>query len=157
MKLFLSLIEHHVMKPYVGVEVQLYSLTSAIVADVWSASRSGHFSTVEGALGTFCIRGWIEVEVQLHLCVTSALVGDEWSASRTGGFTLVEGALDAYCIRGWIEPRAGLNSPLATSFTLVSCVAYSSILKIEATCSSETSVVFQRTTRRYIPEVKTLL
>jgi hypothetical protein len=29
---------------------------------------------------------------------------------------------------------------------------YSSVLKMEATCSSETSVEFQRTTRRYIPE-----
>jgi hypothetical protein len=42
------------------------------------------------------------------------------------------------------------------SFTLVFCLAYSSTLKMEATCSSETSVDFQRTTRRYIPEDKTL-
>jgi hypothetical protein len=35
---------------------------------------------------------------------------------------------------------------------LVSCSAYSSTLKREVTCSSETSVDFQRTTRRYIPE-----
>jgi hypothetical protein len=35
---------------------------------------------------------------------------------------------------------------------LVSCLAYSSTLKMEATCSSETSVYFQRTTGRYIPE-----
>jgi hypothetical protein len=37
-------------------------------------------------------------------------------------------------------------------FTLDSSLAYSSDLKMEATCSSETSVDFQRTTRRYIPE-----
>jgi hypothetical protein len=30
--------------------------------------------------------------------------------------------------------------------------ADSSALKMEATCSSETSIVSQRTTRRYIPE-----
>jgi hypothetical protein len=36
-------------------------------------------------------------------------------------------------------------------FTLV-YLAYSPTLKMEATCSSETSVDFQRTTRRYIPE-----
>jgi hypothetical protein len=30
--------------------------------------------------------------------------------------------------------------------------AYSSILKMEATCSSEMSIDFHRTTRRYIPE-----
>jgi hypothetical protein len=41
---------------------------------------------------------------------------------------------------------------LATCFTLVSCLAYSSTLKMEVTCSSETSVDFQRTTQRYIPK-----
>jgi hypothetical protein len=41
---------------------------------------------------------------------------------------------------------------LPPAFTLVSCSAYSSTLKMEAICSSETSVDFQRTTRRYIPE-----
>jgi hypothetical protein len=44
----------------------------------------------------------------------------------------------------------------ATRFMLVSCLAYSSTVKIEATCSSETSVEFHRTTRRYIPEDRTL-
>jgi hypothetical protein len=38
---------------------------------------------------------------------------------------------------------------------VVSCLAYSSTLKTEAICSSETSVDFQRTTRRYISEDKT--
>jgi hypothetical protein len=41
-------------------------------------------------------------------------------------------------------------------FTLVSCSAYSSTLKMGATCFSETSVDFQRTTRHYIPEYRTL-
>jgi hypothetical protein len=57
---------------------------------------------------------------------------------------------------------------LATFFALVSCLAHSSTLKIEATCSSETSVVFQRTffpkcrlifrqtTRRYSQEDRNL-
>jgi hypothetical protein len=66
---------------------------------------------------------------------------------------------------------------LAPAFTLVSCLAYSSTLKMEATCSSSTSVVFQRTVpachlrsrwflawlilrpwrwRRYIPDDRTL-
>jgi hypothetical protein len=39
---------------------------------------------------------------------------------------------------------------------LVSCLGYFLTLKIEATCSYETSVDFQRTTRRYIPEDGTL-
>jgi hypothetical protein len=42
------------------------------------------------------------------------------------------------------------------AFILVSCFAYFSTLKMEATCASETSVDFQRTTRRYIPEDSTL-
>jgi hypothetical protein len=42
------------------------------------------------------------------------------------------------------------------SFVLVSCFTYYSTLKKEAICSSETSVDFQRATRRYIPEYKTL-
>jgi hypothetical protein len=37
-----------------------------------------------------------------------------------------------------------------------SCLAYSLTLKTEAMCSSETSADFQRTTRRYIPEGRTL-
>jgi hypothetical protein len=40
---------------------------------------------------------------------------------------------------------------------MISCLAYSSTLKIQATCYSETSVDFQRTTRRYIPNDRTLL
>jgi hypothetical protein len=36
-------------------------------------------------------------------------------------------------------------------------MAYFSTLKIEVTCSSEMSVDFQRTTRRYVPEDRTLL
>jgi hypothetical protein len=39
------------------------------------------------------------------------------------------------------------------SLTLISCSAYSSALKMEAIFSSETSVEFQRTTRRYIPKI----
>jgi hypothetical protein len=52
-----------------------------------------------------------------------------------------------------ITPRTPL---LASAFTLVSCSAYSSTLKIEATGSSETSVDFQRATRRHILEASAL-
>jgi hypothetical protein len=45
---------------------------------------------------------------------------------------------------------------LPPAFTLVSCSAYSSTLKMEAICSCETSVDFQRNTRRYIPKDSTL-
>jgi hypothetical protein len=39
---------------------------------------------------------------------------------------------------------------------LVSCSAHCSTLKMEAICSSETPVDFQRTTQHYIPEDSTL-
>jgi hypothetical protein len=45
---------------------------------------------------------------------------------------------------------------LPPAFMLVSCAAYSLTLKMEALCSSETLVDFQRTTQRYIPEDSTL-
>jgi hypothetical protein len=41
---------------------------------------------------------------------------------------------------------------LAVCSMLISCLAYSSTMKMEATCYSETLVDFQRKTRRYIPE-----
>jgi hypothetical protein len=41
---------------------------------------------------------------------------------------------------------------LPHDFTLASCSNYSSTLKMEAMCSSETYADFQRTIRRYIPE-----
>jgi hypothetical protein len=49
----------------------------------------------------------------------------------------------------------GSRRSVATYFTLVSCLAYSSTLRMEATCSCETSVDFKRTTRRYITEDRT--
>jgi hypothetical protein len=45
---------------------------------------------------------------------------------------------------------------IAACFTLVSCLAYSSNLKKELICSSETMFGFHQTTRRYIPEDRTL-
>jgi hypothetical protein len=41
---------------------------------------------------------------------------------------------------------------LLPTSSLVSCLAYYLTLKMEATCSSETSVDFQRTTLHYIPK-----
>jgi hypothetical protein len=41
---------------------------------------------------------------------------------------------------------------LAARFMLVPCMVYSLTMKVEAICSSETSVDFHRTTRRYIAE-----
>jgi hypothetical protein len=46
--------------------------------------------------------------------------------------------------------------PFPTAFTLVSCLAYASTLKMEATCSHKMAVDFQRTTWRYIPEDKAI-
>jgi hypothetical protein len=49
-----------------------------------------------------------------------------------------------------------LQGLLATCWMLVSCLSYSSTLKMEATCSPGTSVDFQRASRRHIPEDRTL-
>jgi hypothetical protein len=57
--------------------------------------------------------------------------------------------------RHWHFLRCGLLC-VSSAFTLVSCFAYSSTMKTEATCSSETSVDFQRTTQCYIAEDRTL-
>jgi hypothetical protein len=48
-----------------------------------------------------------------------------------------------------VEEYAKQESCVKAGGKLVSCLAYYSILKMEATCSSETSVDFQRTTRVY--------
>jgi hypothetical protein len=48
------------------------------------------------------------------------------------------------------------KSLLAASFMLISCLAYSLIPKMEATCVSASSVDFQRTTRGYIAEDRNL-
>jgi hypothetical protein len=49
-----------------------------------------------------------------------------------------------------------LNAHFAACFMIISCLAYSSTLKMEAVCSSETSVDLHWTTRRYIPKDTTL-
>jgi hypothetical protein len=46
----------------------------------------------------------------------------------------------------------GYKALLHAYFMLVSCLAYSSTLKMEVSCYSKTSVDFQRTTQRYIPK-----
>jgi hypothetical protein len=53
-------------------------------------------------------------------------------------------------------PSGSNNTLLATGFTLVSCLAHSLNLKMEAMCSSETLVDFQWTTPLHIPEDITL-
>jgi hypothetical protein len=59
------------------------------------------------------------------------------------------------CDKNWHSGDARGRADVAVS-TLVYCLAYSSTLKMEATCPSEKSVDFQRTTRHYIPGNKTL-
>jgi hypothetical protein len=55
------------------------------------------------------------------------------------------GFLHRHCIQSFDCP-----------FRLVSCLVYSSTLRMEATCSSEMSIDFKRTTRPYIPEDRSL-
>jgi hypothetical protein len=54
------------------------------------------------------------------------------------------------------EESIGYVAFLAACFMLVSCLVYSSTMELEATRSSETSVDFRRTRRRYIPEDRTI-
>jgi hypothetical protein len=50
-----------------------------------------------------------------------------------------------------LQGRRTADSCLIADFTLVSCLVYSSALKMEETFFSETSVDFQLTTQGYIP------
>jgi hypothetical protein len=47
------------------------------------------------------------------------------------------------------------SNAVQSGFMLITCLVYSSTLKMEATCSLETSVDFQWTTPRYIPQGRT--
>jgi hypothetical protein len=58
--------------------------------------------------------------------------------------------------RNQLESKWQAKLCLPPAFTLVSCSAHSSTLKVEEICSSATSVAFQRTTRPYIPKDRTL-
>jgi hypothetical protein len=65
-------------------------------------------------------------------------------------------------IAGAALDRAGLSGrraelSLSPAFTPVSFLAYLWIMQMEATCFSETSDDFKRTTLRYIPEDETLI
>jgi hypothetical protein len=60
------------------------------------------------------------------------------------------------CIISWVRNQRQSELCFPPSLTLLSRSAYSSILTMEAICSSETSTDFQRATRRYIPEERTL-
>jgi hypothetical protein len=51
----------------------------------------------------------------------------------------------------------GLEVLAAVVVLPASCLAYSTTLKMEATCTSETSVDFERITRRCIPEDRIVL
>jgi hypothetical protein len=56
----LLLTEHHTMKAYGGVKVQLHTFFDlALDGDEWSASRPGHFTLRERALGTHWIGGCV--------------------------------------------------------------------------------------------------
>jgi hypothetical protein len=89
----------------------------------------------------FCIRFALETATKFHWQIKLRFVG----------FDVLTAVVMKSSILWNITPPC-----LSPAFTLVSCLAYSSTLKMEVTCSSETSVDFQLTTRRYIPEFRTL-
>jgi hypothetical protein len=64
------LTEHHAMKAYWGVEVQLYYfLTSALDGSEWLASRTGRFTPKERAPVTHWIAGWVRPRAGLETVV----------------------------------------------------------------------------------------
>jgi hypothetical protein len=92
----------------------------------------------------------------LRMRVESTLCKRIWDSNR-GGYEYYNRRF------GGIYPSSGSNKPnkipawkhdLPPASTLVSCSTYST-LKMEVICSSETSVDFRRTTRRYVPEAST--
>jgi hypothetical protein len=61
------------------------------------------------------------------------------------------------CIYDFLSPGLLRRvADLVTLFMLVSCLTYSSTLKMEAVCSSETPVYFQLSTQLCIPEDRTV-
>jgi hypothetical protein len=98
------------------------------------------------------------VEVLTAVVMKSSIFWDTKPCSPLKVNRRLEGTCRLHLQSGRI--RQVRNQPeklcLPPAFTLVSCLVYSSTLKMEATYSSKTSVDFQRTTRRYIPEDRTL-
>jgi hypothetical protein len=94
------------------------------------------FLSAIGSLG--CV--WQPMGTAGSFCPTGDPTGTDWLAA-------LHSPPVSYIIRNFGKPPA---------FTLVSCSAYSPTLRIEAICSSKTSVNFQRTTWRYITEDGTL-
>jgi hypothetical protein len=101
--------------------------------------------------------------LQYFIHVISAIQGIHTLPRRTkyrrytlyNRFTPQQGSAHNPRTRGIPEPWSIIL--LATCFTLVSCFSCFSTLKMEARCSSENSLDFQRTICRYIPEDVTLL
>jgi hypothetical protein len=71
-------------------------------------------------------------------------------SSNLLGYNAVQSVENQLTFRGNMPPPS--PALLANCFMLLSCLAYSSTLKMKAQCTSETLVDFQHTTRRYIPE-----
>jgi hypothetical protein len=71
------------------------------------------------------------------------------SVSHNGGYE----HFHVFC---YIKPCSPLKALPSACFMVVSCFAYSSTLKMQAIYTSEASVDFQLTTRRCVPEDRTL-
>jgi hypothetical protein len=107
-------------------------------------------------------RAWKQVEsralTEVRESFASTCFGHYWPSSE-GVSNAIKELLYTCCLNIGCYCTT-LNSCKSTylpsASTLVYCLAYSSTLKMEATCSSEKSVDFQRITRRYIPEDRTV-
>jgi hypothetical protein len=125
-------------------------LTCCVLPRASSATRQSIYDTMPpvGRLAscTGYLRHYHQVVKKKNGCTE---FGKTWSAYRKCILNL-SGKFDLELRLATNELRHRMKGRARP--TLVSCSAYSLTLKMEAICYSETSVDFQRTTRRYIPE-----
>jgi hypothetical protein len=131
----------------------VFSTPTASLNNKLRKNKYIHFSfpifarSIAGIVGSNPTEAWIFVYVYSVFVLGSGLAI---------GWSLIQGGLPTVRGRNQSESRWQAEPCFPPACTLVSCLAYSSTLKMEAICSSETSVDFQRTTWRYIPEDRTL-
>jgi hypothetical protein len=106
---------------------------------------------------------WIDLERNMHRLNVRATLNRYRVTVRSQHFLITGTWKDEVNIQVFIrKPASRIWDSHSRGYEqsawhlLVSWSTYSSTLKMEVTCSSETSVDFQRTTPRYIPEDVTI-
>jgi hypothetical protein len=55
------------------------------------------------------MKGYVVVDLYIHIFLTSALAGGQWSASRRCRFTPGESGPCTHWVEGWVNPSAGMD------------------------------------------------